>query len=209
MIRRPPRSTLFPYTTLFRSLGVRWLCRYGGVLAERARAEGLRVGEALHAEQLAIAGVRRLQREERRQAGALPRRQLGAVALTVSARPEGECVPHGPRRRSVTAGTALRVDLGDHDLARARRPLREQQLAQPKLFAVVVELHRLHDLESALRRTAVESHDEARVRSEEDRPRILQAGTLQAAALEYQGIAIALHWRQRRNQLLDAADILT
>src|SRR5258708_10383104 len=24
MIRRPPRSTLFPYTTLFRSLGRRW-----------------------------------------------------------------------------------------------------------------------------------------------------------------------------------------
>src|SRR2546428_7257410 len=26
MIRRPPRSTLFPYTTLFRSLGLRLLC---------------------------------------------------------------------------------------------------------------------------------------------------------------------------------------
>src|SRR3712207_8563676 len=30
MIRRPPRSTLFPYTTLFRSL----LCRHGGRGAE-------------------------------------------------------------------------------------------------------------------------------------------------------------------------------
>src|SRR5256885_8974673 len=35
MIRRPPRSTLFPYTTLFRSLGtifalrnIHWLARY-------------------------------------------------------------------------------------------------------------------------------------------------------------------------------------
>src|SRR5258706_5622292 len=28
MIRRPPRSTLFPYTTLFRSISSRWLyCR--------------------------------------------------------------------------------------------------------------------------------------------------------------------------------------
>src|SRR2546429_3435274 len=27
MIRRPPRSTLFPYTTLFRSSSCRWLCR--------------------------------------------------------------------------------------------------------------------------------------------------------------------------------------
>src|SRR6266513_1321194 len=27
MIRRPPRSTLFPYTTLFRSRGIAWLAR--------------------------------------------------------------------------------------------------------------------------------------------------------------------------------------
>src|SRR5947209_16325898 len=33
MIRRPPRSTLFPYTTLFRSLGVGgW--SYGGILTD-------------------------------------------------------------------------------------------------------------------------------------------------------------------------------
>src|SRR2546427_928473 len=30
MIRRPPRSTLFPYTTLFRSVGVLLLLRDGG-----------------------------------------------------------------------------------------------------------------------------------------------------------------------------------
>src|SRR3989442_2651707 len=36
MIRRPPRSTLFPYTTLFRSLGE---------LARRRRADPDRVGE--------------------------------------------------------------------------------------------------------------------------------------------------------------------
>src|SRR5256885_15852628 len=29
MIRRPPRSTLFPYTTLFRSVGVYFLVLYG------------------------------------------------------------------------------------------------------------------------------------------------------------------------------------
>src|SRR3712207_7375995 len=28
MIRRPPRSTLFPYTTLFRSRGRRWVARW-------------------------------------------------------------------------------------------------------------------------------------------------------------------------------------
>src|SRR2546430_17029810 len=32
MIRRPPRSTLFPYTTLFRSKGVFALCDHGRVV---------------------------------------------------------------------------------------------------------------------------------------------------------------------------------
>src|SRR3712207_8361769 len=31
MIRRPPRSTLFPYTTLFRSTGVKHRLRYAAV----------------------------------------------------------------------------------------------------------------------------------------------------------------------------------
>src|SRR3712207_8526624 len=33
MIRRPPRSTLFPYTTLFRSPGISRVARDGAVLA--------------------------------------------------------------------------------------------------------------------------------------------------------------------------------
>src|SRR5256885_10998413 len=33
MIRRPPRSTLFPYTTLFRSIDDRWLYERTGDLA--------------------------------------------------------------------------------------------------------------------------------------------------------------------------------
>src|SRR2546429_1093436 len=36
MIRRPPRSTLFPYTTLFRSLGLQRLSGRGGTGAQRA-----------------------------------------------------------------------------------------------------------------------------------------------------------------------------
>src|SRR2546422_1793257 len=39
MIRRPPRSTLFPYTTLFRSLGVHFFLQVLALL--------LHVGEAL------------------------------------------------------------------------------------------------------------------------------------------------------------------
>src|SRR5690348_17526361 len=42
MIRRPPRSTLFPYTTLFRS------ARIGGMVRPRGRVE--RVGEGLELE---------------------------------------------------------------------------------------------------------------------------------------------------------------
>src|SRR5262249_60278058 len=41
MIRRPPRSTLFPYTTLFRSLRHLEMMLEGG---ERLRGEGLDVG---------------------------------------------------------------------------------------------------------------------------------------------------------------------
>src|SRR2546429_4184918 len=50
MIRRPPRSTLFPYTTLFRSLGDEWplyrvLSAYAGV-EPRTLAEGRSVALA-------------------------------------------------------------------------------------------------------------------------------------------------------------------
>src|SRR2546425_6108062 len=54
MIRRPPRSTLFPYTTLFRSLYVTWnegalwgvAYTLGGMLL-RMRVESLQVGSPL------------------------------------------------------------------------------------------------------------------------------------------------------------------
>src|SRR2546426_2677030 len=43
MIRRPPRSTLFPYTTLFRSVGsVRWAGADGGSRSVRITLELLR-----------------------------------------------------------------------------------------------------------------------------------------------------------------------
>src|SRR5256886_12741899 len=57
MIRRPPRSTLFPYTTLFRSEVA------PGELAARARPGGLREAGRLHA--LGQTG-------ERRQSGFIP-----------------------------------------------------------------------------------------------------------------------------------------
>src|SRR5688572_32475513 len=36
MIRRPPRSTLFPYTTLFRSLSLRLLSEFSGTASHDA-----------------------------------------------------------------------------------------------------------------------------------------------------------------------------
>src|SRR2546422_1973993 len=48
MIRRPPRSTLFPYTTLFRSLLKRWFRRFVEVRdadgAERCLVSAARAG---------------------------------------------------------------------------------------------------------------------------------------------------------------------
>src|SRR2546422_5259896 len=49
MIRRPPRSTLFPYTTLFRSRGQR---SHDAAAARRARAPGRGQGEAADARRL-------------------------------------------------------------------------------------------------------------------------------------------------------------
>src|SRR3712207_9453593 len=40
MIRRPPRSTLFPYTTLFRSFILRWYSNAGRAVATREPASG-------------------------------------------------------------------------------------------------------------------------------------------------------------------------
>src|SRR5688572_32768072 len=46
MIRRPPRSTLFPYTTLFRSRECELRGRAGGTRTRRAQGE--RAGEGHH-----------------------------------------------------------------------------------------------------------------------------------------------------------------
>src|SRR2546427_1858573 len=57
MIRRPPRSTLFPYTTLFRSLDEPLSECAGGSLQRLPAQIGLHLGElALRREQLVHAG---------------------------------------------------------------------------------------------------------------------------------------------------------
>src|SRR3712207_8860571 len=60
MIRRPPRSTLFPYTTLFRSTGPAWLFRHGRRYVwrwknSRQSAGGANLGHALLSKSAAYA----------------------------------------------------------------------------------------------------------------------------------------------------------
>src|SRR3712207_7486318 len=49
MIRRPPRSTLFPYTTLFRSFFIVYTCRFGSgsicIRVRRPPQEGSHCGD--------------------------------------------------------------------------------------------------------------------------------------------------------------------
>src|SRR2546430_11461697 len=59
MIRRPPRSTLFPYTTLFRS---QWACESMGAIQDRTR-------EHLGQSDKAISAYRRILRGAIEQAG--------------------------------------------------------------------------------------------------------------------------------------------
>src|SRR5258708_18821542 len=47
MIRRPPRSTLFPYTTLFRSKLTRWMRRSGLICLARSSRTGLDMSHIL------------------------------------------------------------------------------------------------------------------------------------------------------------------
>src|SRR5438874_4556191 len=51
MMRRPPRSTLFPYTTLFRSLYLLAWVPLGGILLLLAAPTGVRWPKALRSEE--------------------------------------------------------------------------------------------------------------------------------------------------------------
>src|SRR2546430_16464143 len=61
MIRRPPRSTLFPYTTLFRSKQFRPQLAGGAVRAVQNDAEAVQVGPGNHfaAQEIQVIGVER------------------------------------------------------------------------------------------------------------------------------------------------------
>src|SRR2546422_6808026 len=92
MIRRPPRSTLFPYTTLFRSLSLRGLP--AGRAAHAARRVGRQAEPAAPAVAAVVAGAARparavggLRKGRARQRRLALGVLLGACALAVLAFP--------------------------------------------------------------------------------------------------------------------------
>src|SRR6266700_4191688 len=106
MIRRPPRSTLFPYTTLFRSAG--GLLYYvqphvpGGSLRDRLVRSEEHTSELQSREKL----VCRLLLEKRKRGGSAGGRS--AAAAYRSRRPRGPSPPSG-RPRPPSQGTAIRT----------------------------------------------------------------------------------------------------
>src|SRR3712207_8970695 len=69
MIRRPPRSTLFPYTTLFRSIAVRGLTAHafhGVYEAERRLGQTFRVDAVLELDTAPAAAGDDLERTDRK-----------------------------------------------------------------------------------------------------------------------------------------------
>src|SRR5436190_13153243 len=98
MFRRPPRSTLFPYTTLFRSEGVQASTGLHDAGEHRVglgdRVEG-RVGPMPVGVEIVVG-----QAEEEEVVGALPHELLGNAGRVLVARP-------GPREcRAASRGTA-------------------------------------------------------------------------------------------------------
>src|SRR5438034_7351955 len=85
MIRRPPRSTLFPYTTLFRSV----------VRAGRPGADQHRQPERVHRAPARRGGV-----------AADGEPQSGGRAPAADGRPQGPPARHHPRARGAGLGTA-------------------------------------------------------------------------------------------------------
>src|SRR2546428_7791616 len=84
MIRRPPRSTLFPYTTLFRSLRLEGvirklstvICVGSAVLAPRfarVRGEASSAAAAVAPDPIVVIGLRRVDRKQAIEQSGLPR----------------------------------------------------------------------------------------------------------------------------------------
>src|SRR2546422_10909482 len=101
MIRRPPRSTLFPYTTLFRSCGAQFLGHFGAfgeVVVVLDQRDCLRMGLSV----LPLALVRSVERPV----------QILTVCHSVPLPGPPVCCPAraAPGRRGAPARTRVRPD---------------------------------------------------------------------------------------------------
>src|SRR5260370_28989879 len=77
MIRRPPRSTLFPYTTLFRSFGSAWVARESCCFALTGRS-AMRSEEHTSELQSHLNLVCRLLLEKKKRTGSLEKKKRSA-----------------------------------------------------------------------------------------------------------------------------------
>src|SRR3712207_2719543 len=121
MIRRPPRSTLFPYTTLFRSVGVAVLDEHGGHHPSIASGKSYLLANGVR---FVLADVERDRHAPHQAAGEAHGLDDGLVVLA----------DHETRKRREDTG-------GDH-LEVRERPRAERDLAQllcplPALVALV------------------------------------------------------------------------
>src|SRR2546429_1826150 len=105
MIRRPPRSTLFPYTTLFRSRPERALVQVHFGDADRAPFPGL----SQHAAVLAIDGG---EHPVARHVFVGAADEIDMVLARAGARLFGIAAPHGPRDDFRAAIAQLARDFG-------------------------------------------------------------------------------------------------
>src|SRR5256886_854806 len=161
MMRRPPRSTLFPYTTLFRSLGVllRQLPRLSGELVVRALqlvllalqlgGQGLRLGEQVFGPAVRVDRVEHdadalgelIQEIDMRGAERLERRQFddGAHLALEEDRQHDDVGGYRLTQRRVDLDVVLRNVLEDDSLL-LERALTDQALAEDELHRDVLAL---------------------------------------------------------------------
>src|SRR5256886_9848425 len=101
MIRRPPRSTLFPYTTLFRS-PLRSRCARAGTRRRKARARGADLGRRR-------AGAPRAVRGDRSEEHTSELQSQSNLVCRLLLEKKKDITPHTLRTRPHAAHTALIV----------------------------------------------------------------------------------------------------
>src|SRR5256886_13940079 len=104
MIRRPPRSTLFPYTTLFRSPSVRQKIAGYLIMLARLGVAGFRVDAAKHIQQVELDDILAIVDSTLTAEG----RPIPYYFLEVSGGPGGALAPRGYFRQAHGSGGAAR-----------------------------------------------------------------------------------------------------